>query len=89
MECRHGLSYVVVSRFFISFRLIGAGKRPDEIQRLFFRVLSEWCRMVHRRMDNGKPYTYKNAGRTILLYVREEKHNLTLSQSPDVNAMVD
>ena len=45
--------------------------------------------MVHRRMDNGKPYTYKNADRTILLYVREEKHNLTLSQSSDVNAMVD
>lgn len=45
--------------------------------------------MIHRRMDNDKPYTYKNVGCAILLYVREKKHNLTLSQSPDVNAMVD
>ena len=40
-------------------------------------------------MDNNKPYTYKNVGCVILLYVREKKHKMALRQSPDAGAWAD
>lgn len=45
--------------------------------------------MIHRRMDNDKPYTYKNVVGAILLYVREKKHKMALRQSPDAGAWAD